>query len=690
MVKKRGAPKKRATPKAFDGGGSRIKAVNTWEEMEHDAEDDFHDSRGKILLDHEQDMARRYQEDDDEISEEEVYGLDSEEDEEEEEDEEDLGDLEDDLGGSKAQDEDDFDLDKKSWGKGKRSYYDAEEVESDEETARAEEEEALRLQKKRLQEMSEEDFAPEEEETLWGDQSMRGLLGDKDADRAMMEGFDKELAGIDLQAQKTKSSKADGSGVVVEKISRANINKLSKKEILKVLQNQSPELLDLIDEFKEKIESLQAVAEVLQMVSQLEKPLAQDRAPLPFLRLKYQTLANYLTNIAFYITLKSSPDTDALNLREHPVIDALVELRTMLGKLDKFENKKSTRRDMEDLLEILEMGGDEDSEEDGDKEEDEEELARQLEEERRARKAAASEKKTKKKKEKKTDQAKEQPFKYEVELEDEFVSYNKPNRKSKKSETASTIAKTGKKSLDDDYGDLDELLDVDLEDKAQKKRSLRDYVAKVDQAVNKRAKILRGSGDTDIPYRDRFKDRQEQMKRKAAKQGPEPENADLDDLDWDENDRAAARMVAGGDDDNDGESTGGMGKGSKRGAGNGDDDDDDFDGAAYYEEVVAAKAAKKAARKALSEEFTSETSYEDTSIDPNDKRSISWQILKNKGLTPHRKKEQRNPRVKHRNKYEAAKKKIKSVKRVFTRLEGAYAGEKTGIKTGLARSIKFS
>ncbi|KAF9974992.1 hypothetical protein BGZ73_001485 [Actinomortierella ambigua] len=687
MAKRGGAPK-RKTPKTFDGGGSRVKAANTWDEMEHDAEDDFHDSRGKILLDHEQDLARRYQ-DDDEGSEEEVFGLDSEEDQDEEGEEE-LSDLDEDLGRSKGhdEDEDEMDLDKKSWGKGKRSYYDAEEIESDEETAKAEEEEALRLQKKRLQEMSEEDFAPEEEETVWGDRSGRGLLGDKDADRAMMEGFDKELAGIDLTASAASAKQAaGGDNVVVEKITKAHIGKLSKKEILKVLQNQSPELLDLVDEFKEKIEALQAVAEVLQMVSQLEKPLAHDRAPLPFLRLKYQTLANYLTNIAFYITLKSSPGTDALELREHPVIDALVELRTMLAKLDKFENKKSTRRDMEGLLEILELGG-EDEDEDEEDGSDDEEAARQLEEARLARKAAKDKKtKTKKAKESK-DKSKQQPFEYNVELEDEFVSYNKPTRKSKKTD-ASTIAKTTKRrTLDDDYGDMDELLDVDLEDKAQKKRSLRDYVAKVDQAVNKRSKILRGSGDTDIPYRDKFKERQEQMKRKAAKQGPEPENTELDDLDWDEKDRAAARMVAGGDED-DGDDLGGKssGKGRKAGAG---DDDDDFDGAAYYEEVVAAKEAKKAARKALGEEFTTSSSFEDTSIDANDKRSISWQILKNKGLTPHRKKEQRNPRVKHRNKYETAKKKIKSVKRVFTRLEGAYGGEKTGIKTGLARSVKFS
>ncbi|KAG0270117.1 hypothetical protein DFQ27_000418 [Actinomortierella ambigua] len=684
---KRGAPKRKPT-KSFDGGGSRVKAANTWDEMEHDAEDDFHDSRGKILLDHEQDLARRYQDEDD-ASEEEVYGLDSED----EEDEDELSDLDNE---SKDQDEDEMDLDKKSWGKGKRSYYDAEEIESDEETAKAEEEEALRLQKKRLQEMSEEDFAPEEEETVWGDQSTRGLLGDKDADRAMIEGFDKELAGIDLATTATSAKRttaAAGGNVVVEKITKANIGKLSKKEVLKVLQNQSPELLDLVEEFKEKIEALQAVAEVLQMVSQLEKPLAQDRAPLPFLRLKYQTLANYLTNIAFYITLKSSPGTDALELREHPVIDALVELRTMLSKLDKFENKKSTSRDMENLLEILEQGGDEDDEEEED-EEDEEDMARRLlEEERLARKSANGKNtKTKKAKKESKDKSKSQPFEYSVELEDDFVSYNKPSRKTKKSDATSTIAKTTKRrTLDDDYGDMDELLDVDLEDKAQKKRSLRDYVAKVDQAVNKRSKILRGSGDTDIPYRDRFKDRQEQMKRKAANQGPEPENTELDDLDWDEKDQAAARMVAGGDGDSDGdEGQSGKSTGKGRKAGAGGDDGDDFDAAAYYEAAVAAKNAKKAARKALGEEFTSATSFEDTSIDANDKRSISWQILKNKGLTPHRKKEQRNPRVKHRNKYETAKKKIKSVKRVFTRLEGAYAGEKTGIKTGLARSVKFS
>ncbi|XP_060531611.1 something about silencing protein 10 [Cylas formicarius] len=71
------------------------------------------------------------------------------------------------------------------------------------------------------------------------------------------------------------------------------------------------------------------------------------------------------------------------------------------------------------------------------------------------------------------------------------------------------------------------------------------------------------------------------------------------------------------------------------------------------------------------------------------KRAITYQIAKNKGLTPHRKKEFRNPRVKHKLKYRKAiirrKGAVREPRKELTR----YGGEISGIKAYVSKSIKF-
>jgi U3 small nucleolar RNA-associated protein 3 len=73
-------------------------------------------------------------------------------------------------------------------------------------------------------------------------------------------------------------------------------------------------------------------------------------------------------------------------------------------------------------------------------------------------------------------------------------------------------------------------------------------------------------------------------------------------------------------------------------------------------------------------------------------RGLTRAILKNRGLTPHRSKSVRNPRVKKRQKYDQAKKKLASQRAVYkegprdvTRCEG----EKSGISK-VVKSIKFN
>jgi len=71
------------------------------------------------------------------------------------------------------------------------------------------------------------------------------------------------------------------------------------------------------------------------------------------------------------------------------------------------------------------------------------------------------------------------------------------------------------------------------------------------------------------------------------------------------------------------------------------------------------------------------------------KRGITYQIAKNKGLTPYRAKERRNPRVKYRMKYRKAKIRRKGQVREARTEISKYDGEFSGIKATTVRSIKL-
>lgn len=75
--------------------------------------------------------------------------------------------------------------------------------------------------------------------------------------------------------------------------------------------------------------------------------------------------------------------------------------------------------------------------------------------------------------------------------------------------------------------------------------------------------------------------------------------------------------------------------------------------------------------------------------DAESRRGITYQIAKNKGLMPHRKKEQRNPRVKHRGKYRKALIRRKGAVRTVRKETSRYGGEMSGIKATVSKSIKF-
>lgn len=69
-------------------------------------------------------------------------------------------------------------------------------------------------------------------------------------------------------------------------------------------------------------------------------------------------------------------------------------------------------------------------------------------------------------------------------------------------------------------------------------------------------------------------------------------------------------------------------------------------------------------------------------------RTITRAIEKNRGLTPRRSKTGRNPRVKKRQAYDKAQKKVASQRSVYKGGQAAYGGEYKGEKTGISKVIK--
>ncbi|KAJ3073814.1 hypothetical protein HK102_005936 [Quaeritorhiza haematococci] len=268
--------------------GASVKAIQRYEDVGNDSEDEFHEQRGKILLDGDDGY---YGRNDDEASEEEVLGLDipsSDEegeaeagedgedydfDEADEEDERLLQKIRANLrrGGAESSDEDesgkkkkkkkkgDEDEDEMGWGRSKKMYYDADDVSDDDEAAKEEEQEALRLQRKRLADMGDQDFL---------DDSL--LLEDSFAKR--VSSTQKPQKPTTTTKKSTDTMAMDGLSHVEEDESEddiENINEtdalidpslklanLSPQEIMRLLSTSAPELLDLLEELKSRWEEL--------------------------------------------------------------------------------------------------------------------------------------------------------------------------------------------------------------------------------------------------------------------------------------------------------------------------------------------------------------------------------------------------------------------------------------------------
>eukprot|EP00096_Caligus_rogercresseyi_P010524 TRINITY_DN3876_c0_g1_i2.p1 TRINITY_DN3876_c0_g1~~TRINITY_DN3876_c0_g1_i2.p1 ORF type:complete len:163 (+),score=54.79 TRINITY_DN3876_c0_g1_i2:171-659(+) len=85
-----------------------------------------------------------------------------------------------------------------------------------------------------------------------------------------------------------------------------------------------------------------------------------------------------------------------------------------------------------------------------------------------------------------------------------------------------------------------------------------------------------------------------------------------------------------------------------------------------------------------------EDEYDENEEENEERRAINYKIAKNKGLTPKRNKLQRNPRVKHRVKFEKAKIRRKGQIRTVRTEVKKYSGEISGINARVKKGIKLA
>ncbi|KAJ5575328.1 Sas10/Utp3/C1D [Penicillium hetheringtonii] len=618
------------------------------EERFDDSEDEFQTGRDQILLDEAPDAKRRRRVAEDEEmfqpSDEEILGYESVDEDEDDEDVEgeDYDDEYDDMGRPKSKNDEASDEEDEgiaAWGSSKKDLYNADQIET-EVDALEEEQEAKRLQQKQLQAMEEADFGFDESE--WADF--------KDADEA------------------------EDAGAVTEVLPQLEItDDMSTEEKLKILKSRYPEFEPLAKDFTD----LQSTHKELQtQASNAQTPVTDDDddepQPASVAVIKLRALSAYLGAIGMYFMLlaSSSDGTSGsvsmspAELRQHPVMGSLVKFRKLWEKV----------KNVEEIVE-------EDSElEESDEEEEIEPVTKKSD---KAEKQATKPKETAKPKKLSKSQRAAQEAQAQAEARrveriraaeagladlDDLVTESTGKRNTKKTKKAS------KEDDDSDFGDEGALTAREAEEKAKQKRSLRFYTSQLAQKANKRNIAGRDAGgDADIPYRERLRDRQARLNAEAEKRGRQ--QADIGEElggDSDEEDRRVRKELRDG------------------GNQSGTDDDE------YYDMVAARSKQRKDDKQARSEAYAAaarEGGHVEIQeeVGPDGKRAITYQIEKNKGLTPKRSKDSRNPRVKKRKKYDEKKKKLGSIRQIYKGGEsrGGYGGELTGIKKNLVKSVKL-
>lgn len=447
-------------------------------------------------------------------------------------------------------------------------------------------------------------------------------------DEEMENEWEKSAKEFDTNEFKESTHQKDQS------VSIKDILNMDRESQKKHLQTLFPEFLPLCKEYA-------------QLSSTMENLKSKKECQPVYL--KIMALSSYLGTLSSYFSIllhELNTNEDFATMKDHPIMESILTSKEVWRQASELPDEinqdlQDVEKQDNEIEQVEEVNPDDSSESESDQ-------ANFNEEEQGKNQSRGKE------------DEEEEEEESDVDLDD-FEEYVKQSRVSKSKPEKDS---NGAVEEADDYMEAG-MADVDAQEKKARKRTLRFYTSKIDQEENK--KIDRFKGDDDIPYKERLYERQQRLLEEARKRGQQgSKETDLDNRDYDSGDEAASKSI-----NQEGEKD-------------------------YFNEVLTKKQVKKQSRqqahkdavKAAREGKLSDLAEE---VGEDGKRAINYQILKNKGLTPNRNKENRNARVKKRKRFDKAQKKLKSVRAVYSGgLSGPYEGEKTGIKKNLTKSVKFN
>ncbi|KAJ7534374.1 hypothetical protein O6H91_13G091500 [Diphasiastrum complanatum] len=681
----------------------------------------FHKRRDKIPLSFENPDS-----DDDEEQEDPVFNLEGEESDQSEDKDSDDDELnEEELTGLSAKiakqakilrqktgtfDEDDDEpeedeKEKRAWGKGKKIYYNAENVDfelqsSDEEAPAEEEAEVRRLQQKMAASLRPEDFEQDEddadqEEFEKGEETLEEMA------KRHLDGEDRISKTVPLIESGIDKIGNDVEAVAIEQV-RKDYSLLTKDEQMQVVMSDAPELVGLLAELREALDELKNKVQPL-----LEKVKGGHYATkdgISYLEVKHLLLLSYCQTIVFYLLLKA----EGRSVRDHPVISRLVEIRMLIEKIRPIDKKlhyqiekllKSASEPSNDEKDAVFAGEQEGAlnyrpnpdmlvSKLGESAEESGGIYRppmiaptamQGDENSKDRKSRARAEKEQQRRASRSAFVKELANDLEGRPEEvgEFIGLEsremlkeraKLEARAKQEEDLFTRVPLSKAErhklkhlkrsrngllgmLDDFDDDVADLAGIEDERQAKvpsgppadllKPRKLSQLIMEASHP-SKRPKV--DSGDADLPVRADIGER----RRKHESRRSFATNAS----DEEPEDGIETKPV-----------------------------EDEF-----YQEVKELRASKQAEKAA---KYSRNLVLPVEEADADGKRHITYQMEKNRGLTPHRKKMTKNPRKKYKVKHDKAVIRRKGQVREIKRPEGPYAGESTGIKANISRSIRF-